>query len=81
MQRDDLGLKIFVVLQMSIQPINSSSRAELSGTLGIDLRTPLACVGSQNNNGNHSTSKELLPFSSVIKGKNGKKSTHSQDYG
>lgn len=68
-ERDDMGLKTFAVLQMSNQAISSSPRVELSRTLGVDLRTLLVCVGSQSNNSNHSTLKELLSFSSVIKGK------------
>lgn len=76
-----MGLKTFAVLQMSNQAVSSSPRDELSRTLGVDFRTLLVCVGSQSNNRNHSTSKELLSFSSVIKGKSEKESTHTQDYG
>lgn len=66
---------------MSNQAISSSPKVELSRTLGKDLRTLLVCIGSQSNNRNYSTLKELLSFSSVKKGKSEKKSIHTQDYG
>jgi hypothetical protein len=68
MQWDELDLKIVIILQISSQPINSSPGAELYRILGMGLRTPLVCVRSQSNNGNHSRSKELLPFFYCDKG-------------
>lgn len=76
-----MGLKTFAVSQTSNQAISSSLRVELSRTLGVDLGTLIVCVGSQTNNRNHSTSKELLSFSHVLKGKSEKKSRLTQDYG